>query len=445
MTRAENTALFHEIAGAGYCVHPVLLHGATVNVATGELSHTTFRIPCKDRRAVVCPSCSYLYKADAWILVASGLNGGKGLGEEVGRHPRVFATLTAPSFGPVHRLLASGDCHPRARQARCAHGLPTTCQDGHVELDAVLGTPLCPECFDYVGAVLWNATASRLWHRTMVRLRQAVAATQRLSESQLLEVARLNYLKVAEFQHRGLVHFHAIIRADGPDGPSSEPPEWLTPELLGAELQRLARAVAFRGAARRQFRWGTQFEVHSVTAGDDDGQRVAAYLAKYAVKTTDGTAAFARRFERRSRIEKALVSPHLRQLALSAWDLGGRPDLQELRLRHHAHTFGFTGQLITKSQGYSTTFAALRRARADHMASTSEDRNEVVGTFAYAGRGYSDPRGEEIAEFLHLETVAVRRVVAEQRHSSARDSRNQSRNQSRVGSRDAGEHPADPQ
>ena len=31
----------------------------------------------------------------------------------------------------------------------------------------VLGDPLCPECFDYRGAVLWNAHVPRLWERTL--------------------------------------------------------------------------------------------------------------------------------------------------------------------------------------------------------------------------------------------------------------------------------------
>ena len=56
-------------------------------------------VACKDRRAALCPACAHTYKGDAWQVVASGLRGGKGVPAEVGMRPRVFVTLTAPSFG----------------------------------------------------------------------------------------------------------------------------------------------------------------------------------------------------------------------------------------------------------------------------------------------------------------------------------------------------------
>ena len=34
----------------------------------------------------------------------------------------------------------------------------------------------------------------------------------------------MQYAKVAEYQARGLVHFHALIRLDGSDGPGSPAP-----------------------------------------------------------------------------------------------------------------------------------------------------------------------------------------------------------------------------
>jgi hypothetical protein len=47
----------------------------------------------------------------------------------------------------------------------------------------------------------------------------------------------------------------------------------------------------------------------------------------------------------------------------SAWALGGRPELERLRLRAWAHMLGFRGHWSTKSRRYSTTMTALRRAR----------------------------------------------------------------------------------
>jgi hypothetical protein len=299
-------------------------------------------------------------------------------------------------------------------------------------------------CFRYEDAVLWNATASALWHRTMIRLRQGIAASQRMPPRRLAKACRIHYLKVAELQRRGLVHFHAVLRGDGPDGPGSTPPEWLTTELLSTTLEGLLRSIVVRGAGCT-VRWGSQFVVAGMRGDPEDPAKIAAYVSKYAVKSTDGTNAMARRFLRRRQIEHSPISPHARRLALTAWDLGERPGLEHLRLRHHAHAFGFSGQLITKSQGYSTTFTALRVARALHKASTAEDRDEVLGSFAFAGRGYSDPRGEALAEYLHQETVALRREAKERRVAEAKESSKESRNDSRNHSRPTLDDEAEPQ
>jgi hypothetical protein len=59
---------------------------------------------CGNRRACVCPSCSDVYRGDAWQLAVCGLRGGKGVPDTVASHPIVFATFTAPSFGAVHTV-----------------------------------------------------------------------------------------------------------------------------------------------------------------------------------------------------------------------------------------------------------------------------------------------------------------------------------------------------
>jgi hypothetical protein len=71
-----------------------------------------------------------------------------------------------------------------------------------------------------------------------------------------------------------------------------------------------------------------------------------------------------------------------------------------LRLRDHAHTLGYPGHLITKSRGYSTTFAALRAARARFALRDIPDDVEISQyAFGYLGRGYGHPEGERMAEF----------------------------------------------
>jgi uncharacterized Zn-finger protein len=96
MNDQERKRLIAELQQSSNCSHPIRLQGEAVNLVTGEVGEGTFKIACKDRREVLCPACSYLYRTDAWILASAGLNGGKGVPEGVQAHPRLFVTLTAP-------------------------------------------------------------------------------------------------------------------------------------------------------------------------------------------------------------------------------------------------------------------------------------------------------------------------------------------------------------
>ena len=84
--RKSPAEIVKEINQAGGCSHPIRLRGEFVNAITGEVNQRPLMVACKDRRAVICPSCSYLYKADAWILVSAGLIGARGC-------QRRFATI----------------------------------------------------------------------------------------------------------------------------------------------------------------------------------------------------------------------------------------------------------------------------------------------------------------------------------------------------------------
>ena len=403
MNVEERAHLLLEVQQAGNCSHPIRLRGEMVNLATGEVGENLLRVACKDRRRVVCPSCSYLYKADAWILVASGLLGGKGTPERVSTHPRLFVTLTAPSFGAVHTITPRGGCVSRARSdsrsSLCSHGQSTSCWQRHQENDPLLGRPLCSRCFDVDGAVLWNAHVSRLWNNTIQQIRRSIAEAGGLAQSKLKTVAQLHYLKAAEIQRRGLVHVHCVVRLDGPGPVDSDPPPWITTAMLAKvvrESVRRSRALRLDGAT---VRWGTILDIRDLGLTSGDATKVASYVAKYSTKTTDGSRELARRFHSRRQIESLLDDAHYQRLALSAWDLAERPEFGPLHLRDHAHAFGFTGQLITKSREYSTTFATLRLGRAQFMA-RQRDSDPVEGSFRYEGRGYDDPRAVQLAEIF---------------------------------------------
>ncbi len=134
----------------------------------------------------------------------------------------MFATFTAPSFGPVHARRMRGQtvlpCRPRrdAAQRACPHGRDISCPIRHHPDDPRLGRPLCGDCYDYTAAVLFNACAADLWRRFITYLPRRLAALAGLSQRRLRALVRVRYVKVAEYQARGVVHFHAIIRLDAP-------------------------------------------------------------------------------------------------------------------------------------------------------------------------------------------------------------------------------------
>ena len=130
---------------------------------------------------------------------------------------------------------------PRRKAGPCPHGRSLSCLERHDEGDVAAGEPLCAECFDYRGAVLWNAHVPALWARTCADLYREVAAAADLSTAELRRIARLSYFKVVEFPARGLAHLHVVLRADGGSGPAEPPPSWLDAAMLG---RAIAGAVA---------------------------------------------------------------------------------------------------------------------------------------------------------------------------------------------------------
>ena len=310
---------------------------------------------CGSRSELRCPSCATLYRGDARHLLRAGLEGGKGVDEAVAEHPAVFLTLTAPGFGLVHRQ-STPACHSTNRRARCPHGFQLTCQIRHGRSDESVGTPLCPRCYDYTGAVLHNARSAELWRRTTIYVARQLAISLGISRTECSKVLRLEHAKVAEFQRRGLVHFHAVVRVDGHDGsPPSIDAEALARACLAAVPT--VRVAHRRGMARS----GSEFDVQILERGVES-TRVASYVAKYATKEPAMHPGLLGRILSESDLKGRELPSHLFNMVATAWALGAKPDLSDLGLRRHAHHLGYSGHFLTKSRGYSTTFSALRDA-----------------------------------------------------------------------------------
>ncbi|MFD7652924.1 replication initiator [Actinosynnema sp. NPDC059797] len=404
-----------KVTAIGGCAAPIRLTGAWQlhNLdSTRVLAHLggDVMVPCGNRRASVCPACSDRYAADAFHLMRAGLSGGsKGVPETVADRPRVFATLTAPSFGTVHN-------RPTTRNGKAR---PCTgCGQFHHPDDPRIGTPVDPDGYDYVGAVLWQAHAGKLWHRFTITLRRHLARAAGLTVRAFADHARLSYAKVAEYQRRGLVHFHAVIRLDGPHGPHDPAPDWATAELLDQAVHAAARAVLIEthrpDGTVLPLVWGEQVDVRPIRAAsaheveDDNGAisdgKLAAYVAKYATKGTGARDTPDRPIRSQLDIDHLRISDHHRRMIQTAWNLGDLHFYAELNLRKWAHMLGFRGHFLTKSKHYSTTFKRIREDRRayraaevlDHLGLDAESV-VVVNDWAYAGSGYANDAERELA------------------------------------------------
>ncbi|MEU9343742.1 replication initiator [Streptomyces sp. NPDC048278] len=442
-----------QIEHLGGCTEPVRLTGhiTTLDATTGEVlrSYSTDTEPtgslltaCGNRRASRCPACSRLYAADTYHLIRAGLSGGKTVPDTVRTHPRVFATLTAPSFGPVHN-------RPDTRPCRCG--------TRHEPTDPLLGTPLNPTTYDYAGAVLFNAHAGALWARFTTYLRRELAARLDLTQKAARAVLRVSFAKVAEYQKRGLVHFHAVIRLDGPDGSTQPPPACATVAVLTdairAAAPRARISITSDAIGERELGWGQQLDVREIAAFDTDAeftdQAVAAYVAKYATKSADASGTLDRTLYCRPcqgrgatvlphgtplpctacdgtgqarPLPRLAVARHVRQMIRTCWELSRLPEFAELKLWKWAHMLGFRGHFSTKSRAYSVTLGALRDARRawrteqahahSGLPESEPTTTLVVGHWDYLGSGYSPGANLLAADVWHRRELE-RRFIAE--------------------------------
>jgi len=423
-----------QVLGARFCRCPVRLVGSVTRLEADGSRSTLFGSTsqpdgvllkaCGARRQSLCPPCASIYRGDAFALVVAGLRGSKGVPETVAGHPAVLLTLTAPSCGPVHRRTADGSCHPSGW--RCPHGTALVCGARHSDGGRPIGEALCPRCYDYEAAVLFNVGVSELWRRTTIYALRALGNLAGLSVRSVAKRVRLSYVKVVEFQRRGSVHLHALVRLDSAGDGLSPPPECFSADLLASALELAARRVSAPCASREgsdesRVRWGRELDVAIVTDHEQGRRRAAADLAKYSTKSTEELGVLDHRL--RAGVPESLeLSAHLRKLVETAWSLGDESSHQELRLHSWAHTAGYRGHFLTKSRRYSTTFTALRDARREWRSAANsqdapdtspgiEDEDGLVSEWTFVGMGYSTPGDAWLAGSFAEEDRMARRFA----------------------------------
>lgn len=280
----------------------------------------------------------------------------------------LFVTLTAPGkdyFGSAnHRVNGkyTGNC---------------PCGSKHSQEDNLLGAPINFDEFDYEKAVSWNAKVPELWRRFLIALERE------------LPNQKIEYVKVVEIQRRGLFHIHAILRI--------EPAIFTRKNILVRNVIQIAIKDASKVPEVEGHKFGVQTDVKFAKQRPPKKRRgestkdykirvnktptrntFARYLAKYATKGMEHAT------------EKGVNSKYLRahhmKLRVAAmpaskeWQVGAfiklHKDLrnnpeksgtieqtkQRIRSRGQSkiQSFGFSGQFLTKSKRYSTTFKAIR-------------------------------------------------------------------------------------
>ena len=369
--------LEHVRAASG-CTRPIRLTGSltTLEPGTGRIldERHTNQLPdaaiykaCGNRRHSVCPSCARTYQRDAYQLLRAGLVGGKGVPATVSRHPAVFATFTAPTFGAVHTRHVTThtctnrnrcDCRPNPCHARrdagiCHHGNPAVCWARHDPADTALGRPLCLDCYDYEHQAVFNLLAAELWHRTKQTAERALSKLARrrgipfhpvmtpTGKVRYVSPVRLSHGKAAEMQRRGAVHFHVLVRLDGynPHDPTDvvHPPAGITIDDLHDALADAAASTDFTTPPHPDqprgwpMAWGDEgksryVDIRRITltgSGEVTDGMVAGYLAKYATKSTEATGHTSTRITADNIDEYAdSQGDHIARLIDACWHLG---------------------------------------------------------------------------------------------------------------------------
>jgi hypothetical protein len=213
----------------------------------------------------------------------------------------------------------------------------------------------------------------------------------------------VSFVKVAEFQRRGVVHFHALIRLDGP-GDDYQPPQISVDaaglaDVIYQAAAHLRLTVEMPDESGLVLRFGEQLDIQTVNGrptGELTAEHAARYIAKYATKSAEDFGLGDRRISPET-LPLLAVTDYVDRLVRTAWQLGEHPTYNGLR--RWVHMIGFRGHFASKSRRYSTTLGAIRgerrayrqRQAAEQARELLPDEQEttlVVAHWEFAGVGY---------------------------------------------------------
>ena len=246
-------------------------------------------------------------------------------------HPQLFVTLTAPSFGPVHRTRRVGERRSTRAGLGAAPGSARTgarsrarCATTKTTLPSA--SRCAPSASTTAGRCCGTPMCSRLWGRTCHRLYR--------------EVAQAGGLSTPAAALGGPALLHQGGRVPGPRArpPPRRPPSrrrgravrarrrpGSTPRCSADAIGRVVAEVGVAGARARRDgpaagplgRPARRPGAHR-RATTTDATAIAAYVAKYATKTADGTPWLAHRIRLGPRSSAWRSAP-------TSWPWSGRP------------------------------------------------------------------------------------------------------------------------
>ncbi len=323
------------------------------------------------------------------------------------RRPRDNSRASVRVRHPDRSLVRPGPLPPDARQnraalpppprreraRRCPHGRDISCPRRHGEDDPRLGRPLCADCYDYDRRRpvqrLRGGSVAPVHHLPASLLGPPAGASPRGSSAPW---SRIRYVKVAEYQARGVVHFHAIIRLDAPGERLAATPPGFTADMLcrrhppgrrrrrhhqtrpGPSRDRPAADLRFgtQGTDARPVRPATAARHRPRAVGPGRGQLHRQVRHQGPRRSRHPRPAYPLRARPR---RPALLSP---LPADDRYRVAARRRQARLpaatRLCKWAHMLGYGGHFLTKSRRYSTTFGLLRRARTEHRSQSTPPR-----------------------------------------------------------------------
>lgn len=196
-----------KVSRADKCSRPIVLD--KINVANGEKSLMV--IPCGSANALKCKSCADHEARTRTRQAMCGL--------EQDDTQSLFLTLTAPSFGKVHRASWSvkdewratrngleGDALRLHKMEVMRKKKPCACGKFHEHTYDRIGVPV--DEYDYAGEIIWNETLPFLMKSAVRRLKYIATG---------LGIAKddLSMFGVYERQKRGSLHVHMLICVKG--------------------------------------------------------------------------------------------------------------------------------------------------------------------------------------------------------------------------------------